>query len=58
MPTWGTARTVDFLSLSIFGFDRASYRRAHGKDDFDRVVARLDALHSLYCDPGAFRKST
>lgn len=44
----GLLELLDFLSLSIFGFDRASYRRAHGKDDFDRVVARLDALHSLY----------
>ncbi|MFH0919515.1 MAG: radical SAM protein [Fibrobacterota bacterium] len=39
---------LDFFSLSVFGFDRASFAKAHGRDDFKTVMKNIHVFHDQY----------
>ncbi len=39
---------LTFVSLSIFAFDREAYRRAHGADHFERVMANIAMFHDAW----------
>jgi hypothetical protein len=39
---------LTFISLSIFAFDRETYRRAHAADHFERVMANIAMFHDAW----------
>ena len=39
---------MNFISLSIFGFDEESYHKAHGIDHFNKVMNNIDRFHKAW----------